>query len=315
MKSTALLAVLLLGLAVSSVRAEDDDDKPSFGKSLFGSVLKAGAGKLNEKLPGNMQVSDHDIEKTQKTVKAFRKSAAEITDKEEYYIGRSVAANILSKYPAVSDDKLNKYVQGVLQSVAAASDRPETYAGWHAQVVESDDINAMSAPGGFVFVTTGLLSKLSSEDELAAVLGHEVGHVAAKHGLKTIKAARLTKAFELLGAQAAERYSPQDLSKLGEIFGGSVDDIVNTLVVNGYSRDKEYEADKLGASFARRANYDPGALARFIQKLGSAAKGGGLLKTHPSPKSRLKELGPLEPSDDYKESKARDKRFAAALGR
>jgi predicted Zn-dependent protease len=262
-----------------------------------------------------MQVSDRDIEKTTKTVKAFRKSAAEITDKEEYYIGRSVAANILSRYPAVSDEKLNKYVQAVLQSVAAASDRPETFSGWHAQVVESDELNAVSAPGGFVFVTTGLLSKLSSEDELAAVLAHEVAHVAAKHGLKTIKASRLTKAFELLGAQAAERYASKDLGQLADLFGGSVDDIVGTLVINGYSRDKEYEADKLGAEFARRANYDPGALARFIQALGSAAKGGGLLKTHPSPKSRLKELGKQEASDDYKESPARDRRFASALGR
>lgn len=302
------MAALLCLAAAHTARAGDDG-------GFFGSVLKKGVkgavGKVRDKVP----VSDEKLEGVVKTAKAFRKSAQDISESEEHYIGRAVAAQLLAKYPAVDDEALNRYVQTVLQAVAATSSRPEVFSGYHAQVVESDEVNAVSAPGGYVFVTTGLLRSLEDEEELACVLAHEVAHIADRHGLRTIKTSRLTSAFQMLGAEAAKSYSSKDLSKLADLFGGSVDDVVKALVVSGYSRDKEFEADKDGARFAQEALYDPEALNRFIGRLDGGK--GGFLKTHPAPKKRLAALEeePLAAAPGYGGAGGRKKRFAAAVAR
>ena len=300
------LAVLLL----SCVPARADDDSVSAAAGLFGSVLKKAAKQATGR---DISINDKNVQKVIKTGQAFRKSAEEFSETEEYYIGRSVAAKVLARYKPYPDEALNRYVQAVAQAAAMASDRPEISKGYHAQVLDSDEVNALSAPGGFIFITTGLLRALKDEDELACVLAHEVAHISKKHGLKTIKASRLTKAFELLGSEAAEGRTPARLAKLTQAFDGTIDDVVENLVVNGYSRDKEFEADRAGAGYARDANYDPQALSRFIASLGKG-KGGGLLKTHPGAKQRLKELesAGLEPSADFQDGAARRKRFASA---
>jgi predicted Zn-dependent protease len=315
------LLVLLVSLSLIPAlpgrgRAQDDDDKP-VKKKIWGSLLKSAAIGVGADLIPGSPVTGEQVEGAVKTAKAFRSSAAQITDKEEYYIGRSVAAKILSKYPPSGNESLNRYVQSVLQSVAASSSRPSTYRGYHAQVLESDEINAMAAPGGFVFVTTGLLKSVKSEDQLACVLAHEVAHVAQKHGLKTIKASRLTKAFQVLGTEAVRNFAPADVSQLVDLFGGSIDDIVGTLVTSGYSREKEYEADAVGAKFAASANYDPGAMTKFLGNIAASSKGGGMLKTHPAAKTRIKKLEELalKPSGDYEDAPERQKRFAAAVGK
>lgn len=291
--------VLVLVLACSSVSASD----------FFGAMkkVKGAVEKVKEK------ADTEEIKKAVKTAKAVRKGAAEITEEEEHYIGRAVAARLLADMPPVEDEALNRYVQSVLQSVAGASGRPELFSGWHAQVVESDEVNAVSAPGGYVFLTTGLLASLNDEEELAAVLAHEAAHIAERHGVKTIKASRLSKAFALLGQEAAQRSSNKDLGQLTDLFGGSVDDIVKSLVVSGYSQDKEFEADRLGAGYAQAAMYDPQALNRFIER--SSTGKGGFLKTHPGAKKRLKSLDeePLGPLPGYSGAGIRKKRFAAAV--
>ena len=302
------LAVLLL----SCVPARADDDSVSAAAGLFGSVLKKAAKKATGR---DISINDKNVQKVIKTGQAFRKSAEEFTETEEYFIGRSVAAKVLARYKPYEDESLNRYVQAVAQAAAMASDRPEISKGYHAQVLDSGELNALSAPGGFIFITTGLLKRLKDEDELACVLAHEVAHISKKHGLKTIKASRLTKAFELLGAEVAEGRAPERLTQLTKAFDGTIDDVVENLVVSGYSRDKEFEADRAGAGTARDANYDPQALSRFIAGLGTGQ--GGLLKTHPSAKQRLKELesAGLEPSADYQDAAARRKRFSAALAK
>lgn len=317
------MLVLLLSLAVlaapRAARADDSDEGGSGANALFGSVLKRAASHVGGSVLGNKaHLSDNQVDGIIKTGKAFRKSAEEISETEEYFIGRAVSAQILSKFKPNEDETLNRYVQALTQAVAMAGDRPEISHGYHAQVIESDDLNAMSAPGGFVFVTTGLIKACKSEDELAAVIAHELAHIAKKHGLKTIKAARLTQAFTLLGQQAvAAKYSDTDLGKLTDLFSGSVDDVAKAVVTTGYGRDNEYEADRVGDRFLQRANYDPAALPEFIKESDASGKKGGLLKTHPAAKKRVAELAKtkLEPSDDYQDSEARKKRFAAALAK
>jgi beta-barrel assembly-enhancing protease len=250
-----------------------------------------------------------------KTSSAFRSSAADISESEEYYIGRAVSAQILARYKPYDDDDLHAYLQSVLQIVAMSSDRPVTFKGYHIQVLDTDEINALSAPSGFVFITTGLLKQVENEDQLGCVLAHEVAHVALKHGLKTIKASRLTSAFATLGTEAAKTYTSDQVSQLTTAFQGSINDIVNNLVVNGYSRGKELEADKSGDNYAAQALYDPGALIKFLTKLEAqeTAGAGGLMKTHPKPEDRiaaLQKLG-LAPAAGYQTAPPRTQRFNA----
>ena len=285
---------------------------------LFNVLLFTGCAALQSlnvsSLTGGRINNNVDITKVAKGVNQIRKGFEEISESEEYYIGRAVAAQVLTRYQPLNDPGLNAYAQKVAQAVALASDRPATFKGYHVQVLNSGEVNAFAAPGGLIFVTKGLLKLVKSEDELAGVLAHEVAHVAKKHGLKTISASRLTSAFMILGSEAAKNYTPQQVTQLTSAFEGAVDDIVNKLVVNGYSRDKEYEADKFGAQYAKNANYDPGALKSFLARLEKAAgAGGGLFKTHPAPAKREAELGVLAPASGYKRSSERGRRFSAAV--
>lgn len=255
-----------------------------------------------------------NLSKVAKGVNQARKGFSDISESEEYFIGRAVAAQVLTRYKPLNDPGLNAYAQKVAQAVALASDRPSTFKGYHVQVLDTAEINAFAAPGGFLFVTKGMLELVRSEDELAGVLAHEVAHVAKKHGLKTIQTSRLTSAFTILGSEAAKNYTSQQVSQLTSAFEGAVDDVVNKLVVNGYSRDKEYEADKFGAQYVKAANYDPGALKGFLARLEKAgAGGGGMFKTHPSPAKRGAELGSVSPGPGYKRSSERGRRFTAAV--
>ncbi len=266
-------------------------------------------------LTGGRINSNVDLTKVAKGVNQIRKGFSDISESEEYFIGRAVAAQVLTRYKPLNDPGLNAYAQKVAQAVALASDRPSTFKGYHVQVLDSSEVNAFAAPGGFIFVTKGLLQLVKSEDELAGVLAHEVAHISKKHGLKTIQTSRLTSAFTILGSEAAKNYTSSQVSQLTTAFEGAVDDVVNKLVVNGYSRDKEYEADNFGAQYAKDANYDPGALKTFLARMEKAegAGGGGMFKTHPSPAKREAELGSLSPAPGYKRSSERGRRFSAAV--
>ncbi|MBI5246503.1 MAG: M48 family metalloprotease [Elusimicrobia bacterium] len=256
-----------------------------------------------------------DVTKVAKGVNQIRKGFSDISESEEYYIGRAVSAQVLAKYKPLNDPGLNAYAQKVAQAVAAASDRPSTFKGYHVQILDSAEINAFAAPGGFIFVTRGMLKLVKSEDELAGVLAHEVAHIAKKHGLKTIQTARLTSAFTILGSEAAKSYTPQQIGQLTSAFEGAIEDVVNKLVVNGYSRDKEYEADKFGAQYAKDAHYDPAALKTFLTRMEKAAGAGvgGMFKTHPAAAKRVSELGSLSPASGYKKSSERGRRFSEAV--
>jgi beta-barrel assembly-enhancing protease len=264
---------------------------------------------------GRFDASSVDFTKVAKGVNQARKGFEEISESEEHFIGRAVAAQVLARYKPLNDPGLNEYVQSVAQAVALASDRPATFKGYHVQVLDSAEVNAFAAPGGFLFVTNALLRLVRSEDELAAVLAHEVAHVSRKHGLKTIQTSRLTSAFTILGSEAAKGYTPEQISRLATAFEGAVEDVVNKLVVNGYSRDKEFEADRLGARYAKDAHYDPQALKAFLARLEKAESGkiGGLFKTHPAASKRELELGDLSPAPGYRRSSERGRRFTEAV--
>jgi predicted Zn-dependent protease len=218
------------------------------------------------------------------------KASRDLTPEEEYYVGRSVAAQVFGRYRPLENRSANGYLNEVGGYLSKFSDRPETFAGYYFELVESPEINAFAAPGGFILVTSGLYRLVGTEDELAAVLAHEIGHVTLKHGLSAIRTANLTKAFTLIGQQALERSSQgRDLVALTDAFDASIDDIVNMMVVSGYSRDQELAADREALQILRASGYDSAALGSMLEKLErhSGPSNTGFYKTHPPASVRL----------------------------
>jgi predicted Zn-dependent protease len=248
---------------------------------------------------------------------AVAKSFEDFTPEQEYYIGRTVGAMIVNKYPPYDQAAANTYLNILGQTLAQASDRPETFKGYHFLILDTDEINAFAAPGGLIFISRGLLRCGKTEDAVAAVLAHEIGHVQQKHGLQAIKKSRITAALTSAAIVGIKAHGDKDLVALTETFGDSIADITNTLITNGYSRSFEKEADLAAVTILQRVGYDPNGMVDMLTMMKTKLQPGGLdfAKTHPSPDSRIADI--QEKIGAYaavKPSAVRQKRLTAALG-
>lgn len=261
-------------------------------------------------------VEAQHVQSATRTAKAFAKTFEDITPKQEYYIGRAVSARILQKYPAYEGEQANRYVNRLGQALAAYSDRPETYGGYHFLVLDTDTVNALSAPGGFVFVTRGLIERLESESALAGVLAHEISHIANKHGLKAIEQDRLNSALGVLAQETVRTMTSEQVAELTEAFEGTVGDVANQVINAGYSRSLEEEADRTAVALLQRVGYPLDGYRGTLQALKeeSESEGGGVLSTHPYFDKRLAILD--EEGGDYQGRSAnsiRRQRFSDGL--
>src|SRR5690606_3693560 len=188
--------------------------------------------------------------------------------------------------PVLNDPTLQAYVNRVGSWVAQHSDRPDL--PWRFAVLDDADINAFAAPGGYVFITRGMLARLTSEAELAAVVGHEIAHVTEKHHLGAIRKQARTKLLGMAATVAMEEKG-HDSEQVAALVNGA-----KTIYGKGLDRRDEYEADRLGVVLAARAGYDPYALPAVLQTLDrinpQSSELGLLFKTHPAPADRLAEL-------------------------
>jgi beta-barrel assembly-enhancing protease len=262
--------------------------------ALAAAVLVAGCASVSKFATNVAQdqgmIDEKQSDSINRTAEAVEKSFQDLTPEQEYYIGRAVAATLLETYPALDNTKANAYLNQLGQSLAMASDQPETFGGYHFLLLDSDEINAFACPGGLILVTRGLVRCCATEDALAAVLAHEVGHVQGKHGLRAIKKSRLTSALTIIGAEGARNFGSEDLAKLADDLEGSVQDITQALVVGGYSRDLEKEADQAAVTIMDRIGYNPRGLEVMLQEMAKHwnPSGPGFARTHPSPADRLK---------------------------
>jgi predicted Zn-dependent protease len=230
-----------------------------------------------------------------RSARAIARGFQDITPEQEYYIGRTVGANVVNKYRPYDKTLANKYINILGQTLAQASDLPETFGGYHFLILDSDEINAFAASGGLIFVTRGILKCCRSEDALAAVLAHEIGHIQYRHGLQAIKKSRITTALTTLAAEGAKAFGGEQLATLTNAFEGSIKDITTTMINNGYSRTFEREADNAAVTILKRVGYNPNGLVDMLKVMQQRLKPGGLdfAKTHPSPNSRIKDIQPL----------------------
>lgn len=203
---------------------------------------------------------------------------------DEIRIGRQIAGNLLGAMPLVKDDDLQRYVNVVGRWVAEQSGRNDIR--WYFGVLDSEDINAFAAPGGYVFLTKGLYRRLSNEAELAGVLGHEIAHITHKDHLNLLKQTTLISA---LGQAVGENFKGSDQAVQNLIGNGA------EIMARGLDKDTELAADRTGVVFAARAGYDPWGLPTVLQDLTALPVGDQrmslLYKTHPAAADRLAALG------------------------
>jgi predicted Zn-dependent protease len=202
------------------------------------------------------------------------------TDEQEQDLGRQVSAKIRERFGVVQDPAIHRYVSLVGLVLASESKRPNL--PWTFIVLDTDAVNAFAAPGGYVHITKGALSLMSSEAELAGVLGHELTHITEKH---TIAALKKAKGADLAISASGKGSNP--------ITADLVEKMKDT-VITGFGQKEELEADAKGLALADKAGYAPGGLPDFLQKLVDRNKGSdqkhGLFASHPAMQERLDKM-------------------------
>jgi len=223
------------------------------------------------------------------SARAFGSAAENITPEQEYYIGRAVAANILSSYRLWDGDpELVSYLNLICAAIVINSPNPSIYSGYHVAILDSNEINAFATSAGHIFLTRGLINVTKTEDDLASVIAHEIAHIQLKHGIKSIKTNRITEALFITAAAGIGNAMGMDITELSDVFDESVNEIMQTMVNSGYSREQEYEADIAAMYLLAGAGYQPSAILNMLAELDAVhSTGSGFNKTHPAPRSRI----------------------------
>jgi len=224
------------------------------------------------------------------SARAFSDAAADITPDQEYYIGRAVAANILSTYKIYDKDPgLTAYLNLICAAIVLNSPQPSIFNGYYLAILDTNEINAFATSGGHIFVTRGLINVAKTEDALAGVIAHEVAHVQLRHGMKSITSNRITQAFldsATLGVGNAMGMDPEEMSN---VLDESVNEIMLTMVNRGYSPEQEYEADTAAMYFMVFAGYEPSGLIDMLKELDKVHTNARskFNRTHPAPAQRI----------------------------
>lgn len=207
-----------------------------------------------------------------------------VSEEQGIAMGRQADAAVIATIGLYPDEAWQTYIQQFGERLAATSERPEL--PWTFRVVDDAAVNAFALPGGFVYVTRGLLAHLTSEAELASVVGHEIGHITARHSAAEMSKQQLIGAGLAIGSIASEQVAK---------YAGTASQALGILYLK-YSRDDENQADELGLRYMGHANFDPREMPPVFVMLDrmSASQGGGRLPewlaTHPSPGNRIEAI-------------------------
>ena len=210
-----------------------------------------------------------------------------ISEPEEIKIGSELAAMLLGAAPLIADPAKQRYLNTLGRWLALHSERPGL--PWKFGIIDSDDFNAFSGPGGYVLVTRGLFDRMRSEAELAGVLAHEIGHVARKHHLAALQKTLRNQSL----SEMRSYFSISTGSSIGDRFSAALLSAGKDLYARGLDQDDEYEADRVGVVIAARSGYSPWGLAGVLQTLTATtdeSKYGLHNRTHPLPLDRLVRL-------------------------
>ena len=250
-----------------------------------------------------------DLNRLIDTAKSLGQASTEIDEQGEIEIGRDVAARLLGAAPLHPNQALQRYVNEVGRWLASQTERAEL--PWRFAVLDAPQVNAFATPGGFIFVTGGLVSRMRTEAELAGVLAHEIVHVLRKHHLKAIQKGALANVASNVLALAVQDKNSALRNHLVSF--------ATELYVRGLDKADELEADRLGVVIATRGGYDPWGLPVVLQTLQSISPDDSavalMFATHPPPTERLDaiEQSMLALLDAYATQPQLAKRFLATL--
>ena len=247
-------------------------------------TLFLAAGYANKGL--TLDFSNIDLGKIIDTGKKAAQILITVPVEKEVEIGRGMSASLLGAAPLVDNDKTQRYVNRVGQWLASQTEREELT--WHFGVLDVETVNAFAAPGGYIFVTKGLMRLCGTESELAGVLAHEIGHVLQRHHLEAL---RKQAASELATDLASDVISEHGFNAKPFIKSGM------ELFARGLDRADELEADRIGVVIATRAGYEPYGLPRVLLTLNDMNPADSnlawLTSTHPPSSERLSVLEQL----------------------
>ncbi len=273
--------ILSLLLIVPAAQAQKFD---------FGSLLKKAIEKPENKKPAstNARNAPSQEDALGMSIVDLLRTSGSVNYQQEATMGETIALEALTKFgPVVQDKNLLAYVSMVGNVVARASDRPHT--PYFFAVCQNNDPNAFAVPGGYVFITTGLLKLVANEEELAGVLGHEIAHITQQHAIKMVRSAKFKAAAAqgLLFALTKDK-APQKQENYASIIGGFTD-----VMESGYGRKHETESDKLGVLYAYRAGYGAHGLRNFLATLARTEQSNpafSFFKTHKDTGKRVRDL-------------------------
>lgn len=210
-----------------------------------------------------------------------------MSEAQEIQIGRQTHPEVLATYGAYDDPAWQRYIQELGGKLAALSERPQL--DWTFTVLDDPVVNAMALPGGYIYVNRGILAHFNSEAELASVLGHEIGHVTARHSVEQISRAQIAQLGVGIAAIASS-----DFRDLAGLANQSV-----ALLFLKFGRDDENQSDALGLRYMTRAGYDPREMPKVFSTLDRVSTSHGLratpqwLSTHPDPGNRIENIDAL----------------------
>ena len=276
---------------------------PSMGiGGLLDDLLKAPAPKkekaptpqkeTNENPPDLIQGLGDAFGIKKKKIDLLRKglgvveSLQPIGEEEEITLGEAVAIEAFSRFGGeYPNQEWIRYINLVGKTIAEFSDRPTL--DYHFSILNSQEQNAFAAPGGYIFITVGLLKKLKNEAELAGVLAHEIAHVTHKHMLETIRRGAI------LGS--VSEFTLSAMKKNPKMFSNVIDEMTEVLFTKGLDKEKELEADVMGIEYAYRAGYHPRGLRDYLKSLAKEEghSSSRFFTTHPSTALRISKINSL----------------------
>lgn len=237
---------------------------------------------LLEGIGGLFGVKKSEIDLVKKGVGVVE-SLQPIGEAEEIVLGEAVAVEAFSRFGGEYPNQAwNRYINLVGKTIAEVSDRPTL--NYHFAILNSQEQNAFAAPGGYIFITVGLLKALKNEAELGGVLAHEIAHVTKRHMLDTIRRGAVLGSISELSLTA--------MKKDPKMFSNAIDQMTELLFTKGLDKDKEFEADTVGVDYAYRAGYHPQGLKDYLETL-AKEKGHAesrFFTTHPSTTERISKI-------------------------
>ncbi len=276
------LAGMLIALAPAFAQAQDVMNLLNSLGNRGGSTSPGGfLGALTGSTPAPAAASQGDD-----LMSLLTRSVESIDEAQEIEIGRQLAAVLLGSKPLHPDARLQSYVNRLGRWISLQSERPNL--PWTFVVLDDNGYNAFAAPGGYVFVTKGLVDRCADESELAGILAHEITHVTARHHLQAMRKTAQSGMFtQLLASQIRT-------NAVGNLVASQLLALGRNLYARGLDQSDEFEADRHGVALAARSGFDPYGLPAALQVLRAAAPGNPLftlsLATHPPAEQRLDQL-------------------------